>query len=255
MIFHVLTLFPGMFEGPMDQSIMARARDKGLLRIHIHNIRDFSANKHNDVDDYAYGGGPGMVMKPEPIAGALAYVAKELMSSPDGKVPEGIPVVLMSPQGRSLTQSLAADFSKLRELVLICGHYEGIDERVRQNLATDEISVGDYVLTGGELAAMVLIDAVGRLIPGVLGHPKSNKSDSFSQELLQYPSYTRPEEFMGSKVPDILLSGNHKEIERWRRNESLKRTFEKRPDLIELAELSSEDEDFIRGLKNELESD
>lgn len=255
MIFHVLTLFPGMFVGPMDQSIIARAKDKDLLQIHTHNIRDFSNNKHNEVDDYAYGGGPGMVMKPEPIAGALNYVAKELMSSSDGKVPEDIPVVLLSPQGRRLTQSLAADFSKLRELVLICGHYEGIDERVRQNLATDEISVGDYVLTGGELAAMILIDAVGRLIPGVLGHPESHDSDSFSHELLQYPSYTRPEEFMGSKVPGILLSGHHKEIERWRRNESLRRTFERRPDLIESTELSSEDEDFIRSLKNELESD
>lgn len=237
----ILTLFPEMFSGPFDASILKRARDKGLLEAYLWNIRDFALDRHRIVDDSPYGGGPGMVMKPEPIVRATEHVLAE---------EAGVPAVerkilLMSPQGRLLTQQICRELSLARHLVLICGHYEGVDERVKTLLKPVEISIGDFVLTGGELPALVIVDAVSRLIPGVLGAPESVASESFSEPMLEYPQYTRPQEFMGEQVPEVLLSGHHEEIRRWRRRESLRRTSILRPDLMESAELSDEDRAFL----------
>ena len=217
----ILTLFPGMFRGPFDESIVARAVEKGLLKIEVHNIRDFAEGRHRMVDDYPYGGGAGMVMKPEPIFAAVEYVRQE-----------GSRVVLMSAQGRKLSHSIVENLSRADHLVLLCGHYEGVDERVIEHLVDDELSIGDYVLTGGELAAMVVCDAVARLIPGVLGAEESAHEESFADGLLEYPHYTRPPDFRGWDVPGVLLSGDHSRVAEWRRMQSLLRTLERRPELL-----------------------
>jgi tRNA (guanine37-N1)-methyltransferase len=227
----VITLFPEMFS-PLEHSILGRAIEQGRLAVNYVNPRDFTSDRHRTVDDYPYGGGPGMVMKPEPI-----FLAVESVAGPESHV------TLLSPAGRVFSQSIAAELAELQHLILICGHYEGVDERAREHLATDEISIGDYVLTGGELAAMVIIDAVARLLPGVLGHAESAGDESHSHGLLEYPQYTRPPEFRGWPVPDRLLSGHHAEIARWRRRQSLERTAARRPDLMTpelLAELADD---------------
>jgi tRNA (guanine37-N1)-methyltransferase len=216
----VVTLFPEMF-APLGHSILGRAIEQGRLCVNYVNPRDFTSDRHRTVDDYPYGGGPGMVMKAEPV-----FLAVESVARPDTDV------ILLSPAGRVFSQSIAAELAQRDHLVLICGHYEGVDERVREHLATDEISIGDYVLTGGELAAMVVVDAVGRLLPGVLGHAESAGDESHSHGLLEYPHYTRPPEFRGWPVPERLLSGHHAEIAKWRRRQALERTAARRPDLM-----------------------
>ncbi|HHU86983.1 MAG: tRNA (guanosine(37)-N1)-methyltransferase TrmD [Pelotomaculaceae bacterium] len=238
----ILTLFPEMLSGPFSSSILKRAQERGLLEINLVNIRDFSTNKHHTVDDAPYGGGAGMVMGPEPLFGAVEYVSRELGFMPG--------VVLMSPQGRPFSQALAANLSREKNLIIICGHYEGIDERVRDTLVTDEVSIGDYVLTGGELPAAVLVDAVARLIPGVLGEAASAEEESFTTGLLEYPHYTRPREYRGLEVPEVLLSGHHEEIRKWRRRQSLLRTLERRPELLHQAELSREDKKILGEIRD-----
>jgi len=243
MHFDILTLFPNIFEGVFNESILKRAREAGLVSISIHNIRDYATDKHRITDEPPYGGGGGMILKPEPIFRAV----ETILGLEEGQRPE-VPVILLSPQGRLFTQAVARELSKHPRLVLICGHYEGVDERVRQFLATDEISIGDYVLTGGEVPAMVIVDAVTRLLPGVLGDPTAVFEDSHADGLLEYPHYTRPPVFRGWSVPEVLLSGNHAEIARWRRQESLRRTFERRPDLLAKTQLSPADREFLRRL-------
>jgi tRNA (guanine37-N1)-methyltransferase len=242
MRFHVLTLFPRMFDSPLSGGVIERARASGLLDIRVHDIRDHAHDRHRTVDDYPFGGGPGMLMKAAPLFEAVEAVTATLT--------EEVPVVLLSPQGRRFTQRTAEELARLDDLVLVCGRYEGVDERVRQNLVTDEISIGDYVLSGGELAAMVLIETVARLVPGVVGSSESTLSDSFTTGLLEHPQYTRPAEFRGWPVPEVLLSGDHARIARWRRRESLRRTYERRPDLLESAALSAEDREFIESLRS-----
>ena len=240
MHFDIFTLFPAMFDGVFNQSIIKRAVEAGLVTIALHNIRDYAPSKHHITDDTPYGGGGGMIMKPEPIFYAVESV---LGPQPDA------PIILLSPQGRLLTQQIARELSKHPRLALICGRYEGVDERVCQYLATDELSIGDYVLSGGEIAAMVVVDAVTRLLPGVLGEPGATFEDSHAMGLLEYPQYTRPAEFRGYTVPEVLLSGNHAEIVRWRRQESLRRTWQRRPDLLAKASLSEADRAFLRQLE------
>jgi tRNA (guanine37-N1)-methyltransferase len=218
----VLTLFPAMFSGPLDESIIMRARERGILQLGIHNLRDWTHDRHKTVDDRPFGGGPGMVLKPEPL-----FEAVEALARPETKV------ILMSPSGRKFSQGIARELAGAEHLLLIAGSYEGFDDRVRQALAHDEISIGDYVLTNGAIPAMIVIDAVTRLLPGVLGDDESSKDESFSHGLLEYPHYTRPAEFRGMKVPEILLSGHHAEIARWRNEQALERTRERRPDLLE----------------------
>lgn len=239
MRFDIFTLFPEMFAGVFDESILKRAREANLIEIMLHDIRDHTTDKHHVTDDYTYAGGGGMVMKPEPVFAAVEAVLG---------IPPQVPVILLSPQGRVFTQTIAQEYAQQPRLALLCGHYEGVDERVREHLATDEVSVGDYVLTGGEIPAMAIVDAVARLIPGVLGHPTAALQDSHATGLLEGPHYTRPAEFRGWRVPDILLSGNHAQIARWRRREALKRTFERRPDLLERAELSEDDKEYLQSL-------
>ena len=222
--FDILSVFPGMFASPLAESLIGKARDKGLVDIRFHDIRDYATDRHRMTDDAPYGGGGGMVMKVEPIDRALAAIL------PDRS--EGL-VILMTPQGEPFTQRRAEELASRPRLVLLCGHYEGVDERVREHLVDRELSIGDYVLTGGELAAMVVVDAVSRLIPGVLGNDASAAEDSFSTGILEYPHYTRPATYRGWPVPEVLLSGNHAEIEAWRRTEALKRTLARRPDLLE----------------------
>lgn len=223
----IITIFPKMFSPVLNESIIKRAQAKGLVKINIHNLRDFSLDKHRKVDDRPFGGGPGMVFCPEPIFRAVESIKNSRLKTQNSKV------ILLTPQGRKLDQQLARELSKCKHLILICGHYEGVDERVRQKLVTDEISIGDYVLTCGELPAMVLIDAVVRLIPEVLGKSQSTHFESFSQGLLEYPQYTRPAVYRGLKVPKILMSGNHKLIARWRKEKAIEITRKKRPDLLE----------------------
>jgi tRNA (guanine37-N1)-methyltransferase len=242
MHFDILTLFPGMFAGPFAESIVQRAQEAGLVSISLHNIRDHAADKHHITDDYPYGGGGGMVMKPEPI-----FAAAEALLGPDPRA-AGTPIVLLTPQGRLFDQRTAEAWAREARIVLICGRYEGVDERVRQYLATDEISIGDYVLSGGELAAMVVVDAVTRLLPGALGDPTGAWDDSHATGLLEYPHYTRPPEFRGWRVPDVLLSGNHGEVARWRRQESLRRTLERRPDLLARTHLTTKDREYLYSL-------
>jgi tRNA (guanine37-N1)-methyltransferase len=235
----VLTLFPEMFEGVFDSSILGKARERGLVSLSTLNFRAFATNKHQTVDDMPYGGGGGMVLKPEPIFGAVAHLLAGREQAPKPRI------VLMCPQGEPFTQRKARELAAESHLILICGHYEGYDERIREHLVTDELSIGDYVLTGGELPAMVVIDAVVRLLPGVLGNENSAVTDSFSDGLLEYPHYTRPPEFQGWRVPDVLLSGHHEEIRKWRRRQSLIRTLQRRPDLLETAELTVEDRAWL----------
>jgi len=223
-----------MFVSPFDCSIIKRARERGLVEVVVHNIRDYTHDKHRTVDDYAYGGGPGMVLKPEPIFEAVESIKKQVDYG-------GLPIILLTPQGRLFTQQVARELALHQNIMLVCGHYEGVDERVREHLITDEISIGDYVLSGGELAAMVVVDAVVRLIPGVLGSPLSFHSDSHSNGLLEYPQYTRPEVYRSWSVPAVLLSGNHGEIARWRRQQAILRTLKRRPDLAKQANLSTEE--------------
>jgi tRNA (guanine37-N1)-methyltransferase len=217
----VLTLFPAMFAGPLDESIIKRAREAGLLDLRIHQLRDYTHDKHKTVDDRPFGGGPGMLLKPEPIFEAVEGIAREKSR-----------VILMSPAGRPFTQVIARELAQQSDLLLVTGHYEGFDERVREHLADDELSIGDYVLTNGALPAMVVVDAVTRLLPGVLGDDESSKEESFSGGLLEYPQWTRPAEFRGMKVPEVLLSGNHAEIARWRADQARERTKARRPDLM-----------------------
>ncbi|HSU80269.1 MAG TPA: tRNA (guanosine(37)-N1)-methyltransferase TrmD [Candidatus Angelobacter sp.] len=224
----VLSLFPDMFTGVFEQSILKKASEKGVASYHVTNFRDFADNKHNKVDDYPYGGGAGMVLMPQPIFDAVAHVKEGVR---EGSKPPRI--LLMTPQGERFTQKHAEALAGEDHLIFLCGHYEGYDERVHEHLVTDEFSIGDYVLTGGELAAMVMIDSVVRLLPGALGNDVSAVTDSFSSGLLEHPQYTRPADFRGLKVPDVLLSGNHAKIEEWRKEESLRRTKERRPDLLE----------------------
>lgn len=238
MHFDILTLFPEMFSGPFSASIIKRAVAKGLLTINLVNIRDYAQNRHRTVDDTPYGGGAGMVMQAEPIILALEAV-RERRGGQTG------PVILLCPQGEPFSQKLAAELAQEEHIVLICGHYEGVDERVRA-YTTGEISIGDYVLTGGELPAMVIVDAVSRLIPGVLGEETSPVTDSFATGLLEHPQYTRPREFRGMGVPEVLLSGHHARIARWRREEALLRTLVRRPDLLITAELTAEDKRFLK---------
>ena len=240
MHFDIFTLFPDMFQGPFSESMLKRAQERGLLSISLHNIRESTSDKHHVVDDYPYGGGAGMVMKPEPIFTAIEAIY------------QGGPIILLSPQGRLFHQHIARSLSQEARVTLICGHYEGIDERVREHLVTDEISIGDYVLTGGELAAMIVVDATSRLLPGVLGGEESTLEESHSSGLLEYPHYTRPPEFRGWRVPDVLLSGNHAEIARWRRKEAIRRTKASRPDLFEKIDLSTKtDVKLLRELEQE----
>lgn len=214
----VLTLFPGMFVGPLDESIIKRARDAGVLDLQIHNLREYTHDRHRTVDDRPFGGGPGMLLKPEPLFEAIEHLAREQTR-----------VILLAPSGRLFNQAVALELSKQTHILLICGSYEGVDERVRDALADDELSIGDYVLTNGALPAMVVIDTVARLLPGVLGHDASALDESFSHGLLEYPQYTRPAEFRGMKVPEVLLSGHHAEIARWRQEQARMRTTERRP--------------------------
>jgi tRNA (guanine37-N1)-methyltransferase len=236
--FDIFTLFPEMFAGPLHQSIVARAIAAGQVEVALYNPRATTEDRHHIVDDYPYGGGAGMVMKPEPIFAAVEAVF------------QGGPIILMSPQGRRFTQRIARELATEPRLSLLCGHYEGVDERVREHLATDEISLGDFVLTGGELAAMVIVDAVSRLIPGVLA-PGSTVEESYSEGLLEYPHYTRPAEFRGWRVPDILLSGHHAAISRWHRKESLRRTRQRRPDLLAQLDLSRLDGQLLAEIEIE----
>ena len=228
MRFDIFTLFPEMFRGPLDESIIARARARGLVDIALRNPRDITTDRHHIVDDYPYGGGAGMVMKPEPIFAAVEAVY------------QGGPIILLGPAGRVFTQAIAQELAAESRVTLICGHYEGVDERIREHLATDELSIGDYVLTGGELAAMVIVDAVTRLLPGALA-PGSTQEESHAGGLLEYPHYTRPAEFRGWRVPDVLTSGDHGAVARWRRKAALRRTRERRPDLLTNAELTALD--------------
>lgn len=261
-----MTLFPEMFAGVFGSSILGKAREKGIVSFNAINFRDYSGNKHGSVDDTPYGGGGGMVLKPEPIFRAVEdllgrQVGEDAVGSSGEEAPGVDPglasnasvrpprIILMCPQGETFTQKKAEELAQENHLVFICGHYEGYDERIREHLVTDELSIGDYVLTGGELPAMVVIDSVTRLLPGVLGNETSAVTDSFSTGLLEYPHYTRPVEFRGWKVPDILLSGHHANIEDWRRKEALRRTLLRRPDLLEKLELSSQDLKWLEQLK------
>ena len=238
--FDILTIFPEMFVSPFQASMLKAAQEKGILDIRVHNIRDYASDKHRMTDDAPYGGGCGMVMKVEPITKALRSIQR---------IADQSSVILMTPQGKRLDQSMVEELSSLPQIILICGHYEGVDERIRQYLVDQEISVGDYILTGGEIPAMLVVDAVSRLIPGVLGNTESVKSESFSMGLLEYPQYTRPGEYNGWAVPDILLSGHHQAITAWRRQESLKRTLKRRPDLLKHDQLSSEDKLILDKIK------
>jgi tRNA (guanine37-N1)-methyltransferase len=234
--FDILTLFPGMFASTFESSLLKKAREKGLIEIKVHDIREYTEDRHRMADDYPYGGGSGMGMKVEPIARALEHTLPDRKSAV---------VIMLSPQGEVFNQRTALELSKIPRLVMVCGHYEGVDERVGAHLVDREISIGDYVLTGGEVPAMVVVDAVARLVPGVLGNRESAQTDSFSSTLLEYPQFTRPAEYRGWRVPEVLLSGNHREIENWRRRESLRKTYLRRPDLLEKVSLTEGDRKML----------
>jgi len=234
----ILCLFPEMFASPLNQSIIKRAQEHELVNIVVHDIRDYTHDKHHTVDDYPYGGGPGMVLKPGPIFEAAETIKKQLGVSE-------MPIILLTPQGRLFSQSIAQELALLPYLMLICGHYEGLDERVCEHLSTDEISIGDYVLSGGELAALVVVDAIIRLIPGVLGSQDSTSNDSHSNGLLEYPQYTRPQVYRGWSIPPVLLSGNHGDISQWRRRQAILRTAKRRPDLLEKVNLNNEERKWM----------
>ena len=254
MRFDIFTLFPGIFESPLSESMLKRSIESGLLEVHLHNIRDYAEGRHQVTDDYPYGGGGGMVMKPEPVFKAVESVLgleignwkSEVGETPLQPPAPNIPIVLLTPQGRVFDQRVAFELAQYDRVALICGRYEGFDERIREHLATDELSIGDYVLTGGELAALVVVDAVIRLTPGVLGDPTGAIDDSHAGGLLEYPHYTRPPEFRGWGVPEVLLSGDHGKVDRWRREQALLRTWRRRPDLLERAQLSESDRALLR---------
>ena len=255
MQFEVFTLLPEVFPSYLETSILKRARDRGLINVRVHNIRDYTHDKHHMTDDTPYGGGGGMVMKPEPVfeaiesvLGRLDYAQDASPQTPPASV-SNIPIILLTPQGRVFNQTIAKELSAHPHIALLCGRYEGIDERIREHLVTDEISIGDYVLTGGEIPALILIDAISRLLPNVLGDPTGAEDDSHAMGLLEYPHYTRPPEFRGWQAPEVLLSGDHAKIDKWRRQQALERTFKKRPDMLEKAELTKEDLKFIEKLK------
>ena len=245
MNYHILTLFPEMVLNGLNTSIIGRAAEKGLLSIEAIDIREYSTDKHRHVDDYPYGGGAGMVMQPMPICEAYDALCEKIKKKPR--------VIYMTPQGRVFNQKIAEELAKEEDLVFLCGHYEGIDERALELVATDYLSIGDYVLTGGELPAMVMIDCISRLIPGVLNNDTSAEFESFHDNLLEYPQYTRPEEYRGLRVPEILLSGHHKNIDVWRREQSIKRTLERRPDLLTGASLSAKEAEYLKRLVIEME--
>lgn len=242
MRFDILTLFPAMFEGPLTESILKRARENGLIDVVLHNIRDYAVGRHRITDDTPYGGGAGMVMKPEPLGGCIE-AAKA--ANPQATV------ILTTPCGEPFTNALAAELATASGIILVCGRYEGVDERVSTLYVDREVSIGDYVMTGGELAAMVMVDAISRFIPGVLGTASSAYTDSFGAGLLEYPQYTRPVEYKGLQVPDILLSGNHPDIQKWRRKESLRRTMERRPELLVSSDLSASDRMLLKEIESE----
>ncbi|EKN64085.1 tRNA (guanine-N(1)-)-methyltransferase [Neobacillus bataviensis LMG 21833] len=242
----ILTLFPEMFSGVLGQSMLQKATEKSAVNYNVVNFRDFADNKHSTVDDYPYGGGAGMVLKPQPIFDAVAALKEKAES----KQPR---VILLCPQGERYEQKKAEELAKEEHLIFICGHYEGYDERIREYVVTDEISIGDYVLTGGELGAMVVVDSVVRLLPEVLGNQESHMKDSFSTGLLEHPHYTRPADFRGMKVPEVLLSGNHKFIEEWRNKEALRRTLQRRPDLFDKIKLTAEQEKWLKEVKKDVE--
>lgn len=242
MRFHILTLFPDMVEQGLHTSIIGRAVQKGILSIEAVNIRDYTLDRHKKVDDYPYGGGAGMVMQAQPIFDAWQAVADRIGYRPR--------TVYLTPQGPTFHQGMAKEYAKEKDLVLLCGHYEGIDERVLEEIVTDYVSIGDYVLTGGELPAMVMVDAISRMVPGVLSNQESGSTESFEGNLLEYPQYSRPEEWRGKKVPPILLSGDHAKVDAWRREQSILRTKERRPDLIARAELTEKEREFF-GLQDE----
>ena len=266
MNFHVLTLFPEMIENGMNTSITGRAITKGLLTLEAVNIRDYAFNKHQKVDDYTYGGGAGMLMQAEPVYQCYDALARQIterkakateekLASGEKKEMSGeqkrTRVIYLSPQGKTFNQSMAEEFAQEEDLVFLCGHYEGIDERVLEEIVTDYVSIGDYVLTGGELPAMVMIDTISRLVPGVLHNDVSAEFESFQDNLLEYPQYSRPEEWRGKKVPPILLSGHHANIEKWRREQSILRTMERRPDLLKESNLTDKEKKWIRQVKRE----
>ena len=241
MNFHILTLFPEMVLNGLNTSILGRAVKEGHITINATNIRDFAGNKHNHVDDYPYGGGAGMVIQPEPVFKAYEKACEEMNGKPR--------VIYLTPQGKVFNQSMAEDFAKEENLIFLCGHYEGIDERVLEEIVTDEVSIGDYVLTGGELPAMVMIDAISRKVPGVLNNDLSSEIETFYDNLLEYPQYTRPETWHDKKVPDVLLSGHHGNIDKWRREKSLERTLAKRPELLEDANLTKKDKEYLEKIQ------
>ena len=247
MNFHVLTLFPEMIMNGLETSILGRAAAKGIVSFEAVNIRDYTLERHGKVDDYPYGGGAGMVMQAEPI-----YRAYEALVEKIGKKPR---VIYMTPQGKTFNQNIAEDLAKEEDLVFLCGHYEGVDERVLEMIATDYLSAGDYVLTGGELPAMMMIDCISRLVPGVLNNNVSAEFETFHDNLLEYPQYTRPEVFMGKKVPDLLLSGHHANVEKWRREQSIIRTLKNRPELLEDAVLSKKEQKFLDELLRQQETE
>jgi tRNA (guanine37-N1)-methyltransferase len=261
MRFDIFTLFPGIFDSPLRESMLKRAIDAGLLDVQLHNIRDYAAGKHQVTDDYPYGGGGGMVMKPEPVFAAVESVL-EVRDQGSGSGDQDtdyqapvtnhqspIPIILLTPQGRGFDQRIAYELAQHDRVALICGRYEGFDERIRERLATDEISIGDFVLTGGELAALVVVDAVIRLKPGALGDPEGASDDSHASGLLEYPHYTRPPEFRGWRVPEVLLSGDHAKVDRWRREQALRRTWLRRPDMLATVELTKSDRLYLDTLR------
>lgn len=242
MNYHILTLFPEMVLNGLNTSIIGKATEKGLINIEATNIRDFANNKHNHVDDYPYGGGAGMVMQPQPVYDAYKSVID--------KIGGPARVIYLTPQGKVFNQSMAEEFAREENLIFLCGHYEGIDERVLNKIVTDNVSIGNYVLTGGELAAMVMIDAISRKVPNVLNNDESSEIETFYDNLLEYPQYTRPEYFEGERVPEVLLSGHHGNIEKWRREKSLERTYDYRPELLKEANLSKKDKEYLEIYKN-----
>ena len=250
MQFEVFTLLPEVFPAYLESSILQRARQRGLIEVRVHNIRDYTLDKHHTTDDIPYGGGGGMVMKPEPVFDAVESVIGRFDNLNATPQPD-CPIILLTPQGRVFNQRIAAEFSLHEKIALICGRYEGVDERIRTHLVTDEISIGDFVLTGGEIPALILIDAISRFIPGVLGDPDGAMDDSHASGLLEYPHYTRPPEFRGWAVPDVLLSGDHAKINQWRREQSLRRTLARRPDLLAKADLSEADKKLLEQIKKQ----
>jgi tRNA (guanine37-N1)-methyltransferase len=247
MKFDIVTIFPRMVEAGLAEGVISRGVERGLLDIKVHDLREFTVDRHRSVDDVPYGGGPGMVMKPEPLARAVEDI-RARRGDPDT-------VVLLSPQGRRFTQAEAARMSALRHVALLCGRYEGMDERIRTLVATEELSIGDYVLSGGELPALVIVDAISRLVPGVVGDTRSVEEDSFSRGLLDYPHYTRPSEFSGAKVPEVLMSGHHEQVRRWRKKTAIQRTLERRPELLDTAAMDDEERALLDEIRKEQETE